>query len=127
MPVQCVFLHINTETNNRNIEKNIKFMLAPHAIYTCDREYLLKISEEAKRLNLGLNIHLSESKAEFNDCMRDNGCTPTEYVASLGLFEEGIGLVKLCNKRLDAAEQKVKILTEQGGKKDEKDFDGTEE
>ena len=66
---------------------NIKFMLAPHAIYTCDREYLLKISSEAKRLGLGLNIHLSESKAEFNDCMRDNGCTPTEYVASLGLFE----------------------------------------
>ena len=68
-------------------EKNVKFMLAPHAIYTCDRDYLLKISEEAKRLKLGLNIHLSESKAEFSDCMRDNGCTPTEYVASLGLFE----------------------------------------
>ena len=67
--------------------KNIKFMLAPHAIYTCDREFLLKCSSEAKRLGLGLNIHLSESKAEFEDCMRDNGCTPTEYVASLGLFE----------------------------------------
>ncbi len=66
---------------------NIKFMLAPHAIYTCDKEYLLKISGEAKRLGLGLNIHLSESKAEFSDCMRDNGCTPTEYCASLGLFE----------------------------------------
>ena len=66
---------------------NIKFMLAPHAIYTCDKEYLLKISSEAKRLNLGLNIHLSESKAEFSDCMRDNGCTPTEYCAGLGLFE----------------------------------------
>ena len=66
---------------------NIGFMLAPHAIYTCDKEYLLKISGEAKRLGLGLNIHLSESKAEFNDCMRDNGCTPTEYCAGLGLFE----------------------------------------
>lgn len=67
--------------------KNIKFMLAPHAIYTCDREFLLKCSSEAKRLGLGLNIHLSESKAEFEDCLRDNGCTPTEYVASLGLLE----------------------------------------
>ncbi|MBQ3229882.1 MAG: amidohydrolase [Clostridia bacterium] len=66
---------------------NIKFMLAPHAIYTCDKEFLLKVSAEAKRLGLGLNIHLSESKAEFEDCLRDNGCTPTEYVASLGLFE----------------------------------------
>ncbi len=67
--------------------ENIKFMLAPHAIYTCDREFLLKVSSEAKRLGLGLNIHLSESLAEFEDCKRDNGCTPTEYVASLGLFE----------------------------------------
>jgi exodeoxyribonuclease VII small subunit len=30
--------------------------------------------------------------------------------SSLALFEEGIGLVKLCTKALDGAEQKVKIL-----------------
>ena len=30
---------------------------------------------------------------------------------SLSLFEEGVALVKLCNSRLDAAEQKVKLLT----------------
>lgn len=29
---------------------------------------------------------------------------------SLALFEEGVSLVKFCNQRLDAAEQKVKIL-----------------
>ena len=31
---------------------------------------------------------------------------------SLALFEEGVGLIKLCNEKLDAAEQKVRILTE---------------
>ncbi len=31
---------------------------------------------------------------------------------SLSLFEEGVGLIKLCNEKLDKAEQKVKILTE---------------
>lgn len=30
---------------------------------------------------------------------------------SLSLFEEGVALVKLCNSRLDGAEQKVKMLT----------------
>ena len=30
--------------------------------------------------------------------------------SSLALFEEGIGLVKFCNKALDNAEQRVKIL-----------------
>ena len=35
--------------------------------------------------------------------------TPLE--TSLALFEEGAGLVRLCTERLDAAQQKVNILT----------------
>lgn len=31
---------------------------------------------------------------------------------SLTLFEEGVALIKLCNEKLDSAEQKVRILTE---------------
>lgn len=31
---------------------------------------------------------------------------------SLTLFEEGVALVKLCNEKLERAEQKVRILTE---------------
>ncbi len=30
---------------------------------------------------------------------------------SLAVFEEGIALVKMCNEKLEAAEQKIKILT----------------
>ena len=30
---------------------------------------------------------------------------------SLGLFEEGIGLVKFCNTKLEGAEQRVKMLS----------------
>ena len=30
---------------------------------------------------------------------------------SLSVFEEGIALVKMCNDKLEAAEQKIKILT----------------
>ena len=37
---------------------------------------------------------------------------------SLGLFEEGVSLVKLCSEKLDSASEKVKILTPEG----EKDF-----
>ena len=31
---------------------------------------------------------------------------------SLSLFEEGVKLIKICNEKLDSAEQKVRILTE---------------
>ena len=30
---------------------------------------------------------------------------------ALSLFEEGTGLIKLCNEKLDAAEKKIKVLT----------------
>ena len=44
---------------------------------------------------------------------------------SLALFEEGIALVKLCNSKLDTAEQKIKILVgTPDGSLEEKDFSG---
>ena len=41
---------------------------------------------------------------------------------SLALFEEGSGLVKVCNRMLDQAEQKIKILTIEEGEIVERDF-----
>ena len=41
--------------------------------------------------------------------MLEGGSAPLDK--SLAMFEEGVALVKLCNARLDSAEQKVKILT----------------
>lgn len=44
---------------------------------------------------------------------------------SLSLFEEGISLVKLCNRQLDEAEQKIKILqAAPDGSMTEADFGG---
>lgn len=39
----------------------------------------------------------------------EGGSAPLDV--SLSLFEEGVSLVKLCNSRLDGAEQKVKMVT----------------
>ncbi len=39
----------------------------------------------------------------------DSASTPLDM--SLALFEEGAGLVRLCTKKLDEAQQKVSILT----------------
>ena len=41
---------------------------------------------------------------------------------SLELFEEGVKLVKLCNKKLEAVENSVKILVNNSGEMEEKDF-----
>ena len=53
----------------------------------------------------------------------ENGAAPLDQ--SLALFEEGIGLVKLCGNRLDEAEQKIKILqAAPDGSMTETDFGG---
>ena len=55
----------------------------------------------------------------------EDGKAPLD--TSLALFEEGVGLVALCKNQLDTAEQKVKILLENGnGDNDEGDFVGTD-
>ena len=51
----------------------------------------------------------------------------TNLEESLAAFEEGIGLVKLCTAKLDAAEQRVKILlADASGEYREADFQKTE-
>lgn len=79
---------------------------------------------------------MNENKAEFNFELSlrrleeianalENG--NAELEASLSLFEEGVGLIKECNARLDAAEQRVKLLISNGdGSYDERDLPKTE-
>ncbi|MBQ5841541.1 MAG: exodeoxyribonuclease VII small subunit [Clostridia bacterium] len=50
----------------------------------------------------------------------ENGSLPLDK--SIELFEEGNALVKLCTQKLDAAEQKVRILTETAVGITEEDF-----
>ncbi len=42
---------------------------------------------------------------------------------SLALFEEGVALVRLCNGKLDSAQQRIQIVTEEHGTMVEKPFD----
>ena len=50
----------------------------------------------------------------------EGGNVPLEDL--IKLFDEGTGLVKLCTERLDAAEEKVKLLQMQSGVLTEEDF-----
>ena len=63
------------------------FMLGPHAIYTCDEAYLRKVAALAKKEGMGIHIHVSETKNEFDSCVKEHGMTPVEYLDSLGIFD----------------------------------------
>ncbi|MBQ2765874.1 MAG: exodeoxyribonuclease VII small subunit [Clostridia bacterium] len=68
-------------------------------------------------------LAFEEALARLEEIVRalDGGAAPLDE--SLALFEEGVKLVKLCSGKLDAAEQKVKILVRgEDGNIEERDF-----
>lgn len=65
----------------------IKVMIAPHAPYTCGPDFLQELLKLAKDLNIGINIHLSETKKEIEDSFKIYGKSPIKHVYDLGLFD----------------------------------------
>lgn len=65
----------------------IKVMVAPHAPYTCSSGFLRKVMDLAKDLDTGIHIHLSETKKEVEDSLREHGKSPIKYVYDLGLLD----------------------------------------
>ena len=65
-------------------------------------------------MNIDETMTFETAIARLEEIVRllESGNAPLDV--SLGLFEEGVALVKLCNAKLDTAEQKVKILTDVG-------------
>lgn len=66
----------------------ITFFLGPHAPYTCEEGYLKLVGETAKKNNMAIHMHLSESVSEIEGCQKDHGCSPIEYALNCGLFEQ---------------------------------------
>lgn len=75
--------------------------------------------------NNEFNFEASLKRLEEIALALENGNAQLE--TSLALFEEGVGLIKECNAKLDAAEQKVKLLVGNGnGTYDERPLPKTE-
>lgn len=64
----------------------ITTMLAPHAPYTCGREYLEQIRDLARENSLPIHIHLSESKKEIFDFLEKHQLSPVKYLAEFDFF-----------------------------------------
>ncbi len=65
----------------------LTFMLGPHAPYTCDEAYMRIVSEEAKKNQMRIHVHLSESESEIQQIKEKYGCSPIEMADRNGLFD----------------------------------------
>ena len=68
-------------------ESRIRFLHGPHAPYSCQADYLQKLTRSSRERGIGQTIHLSESAAEMESFAKDHGMTPIRYVDGLGEFD----------------------------------------
>lgn len=65
----------------------LTMMLAPHAPYSCNGEFLKQVCGLAAEKKMMLNMHLAEGITEVEGVRRDYNMTPIEYAASAGVFD----------------------------------------
>ena len=62
-------------------------MLGPHAPYTVADKFLARVVEGAKEAGVGVHIHVSETRGEVDDSLRDHGRTPVQRLNEIGIFD----------------------------------------
>lgn len=68
-----------------------KFCISFHAIYSVSEPMILWATEFARKHNLLLHIHLSETRKEIEDCMEAHGgLSPVEYLDRLGVLDSNV-------------------------------------
>lgn len=88
----------------------VSYCVAPHSIYICSKEYLIRAKALARKYDVIFTTHASETRKECTDCHRKTGLWPIEYLDSIGLLDEqsvlshGAWLTKM----------EVKILADRG-------------
>ncbi len=67
----------------------ITYKMGVHAEYTCSKELLESVSRLIHQYKAPLFVHMSETKAEVEECIGRYGITPPALFDSLGLFDFG--------------------------------------
>ena len=65
----------------------IKFMVAPHSMYTCSKNYLKECSELALSYNIPVHIHFSENEEEVKKIKKAYHVDPVKALEKVGLLK----------------------------------------
>ncbi len=65
----------------------VDFNLAPHSIYGCSEPTLRKCALVAAQHGILLHTHLSETRQEVENCLREHGLKPVFYLQKVGILE----------------------------------------
>jgi len=90
----------------------VRACLGPHAVYTCSPDLLVKVRERASELNVGIHIHLAESKGMVKSAKEKYGFTEVELLESLGFLKSDV-LAAHC---IYLSEEEMRVMAKRGVK-----------
>lgn len=65
----------------------IEFSISPHSVYTVCEKNLRKVRDIAEEYQMLIHIHMSETRQEVEETIRNHGKRPVHYVNDLGLLD----------------------------------------
>ncbi len=74
----------------------IRTIIAPHAPYTCDDDFLRASARAAQKLGVGVHIHVSESTQQTVASYRKRGITPIQVLEQTGILDLPTILAHVC-------------------------------
>lgn len=79
----------------------IRTIMAPHAPYTCDDDFLRASAKAAERLDIGVHIHVSETTQQTIASLRKRGITPLQVLERTGILDRPTILAHVCGATPD--------------------------
>jgi len=76
-------------------EELITPLIAPHAVYTCSEETLLKAKEIAEKYDTLMTMHISETRREVYEHRKKYGLRPVEWLNKIGFLNDRLLAVHL--------------------------------
>ncbi|MFN8374773.1 MAG: amidohydrolase [Anaerolineae bacterium] len=65
----------------------IRTIMAPHAPYTCDDDFLHSTAASAQKLGVGIHIHAAEDLRQTNASLEKRGITPIQVLQQTGILD----------------------------------------
>lgn len=79
----------------------IRTVMAPHAPYTCDDEFLRAAAHKAGELSVGIHIHAAETMEQTRASMDKRGQTPIQVLKHTGILDHGTIIAHACGATPD--------------------------
>jgi len=93
---------------NGYADGRVTTQLGPHAVYTCSPQLLAQTREEASKLNIGIHIHIAESKQMAKLVKKRHGLTEIELLENINFLKSNV-LAAHC---IHLTEKEMQIMAE---------------